>query len=454
MSGLVGQSSEEVRSPRAESRGHALQGPAYVQYQYGYPHKTAYRAFPEPRTLASVWAGEDQRALSLYLHVPFCEMRCGFCNLFTVAGPVEAVMERFVATLEREASVVRSALPKAQFARVTVGGGTPSLLPPPLLARALDVLERTLGAPMQDVPFCVEVSPETTTVEKAKLLVDRCVDRISIGVQSFLERETKALARPQERKLVDTALDVLRDTGVETLNLDLIYGIEGQTPATLMESIETALRWRPEELYLYPLYVRPKTFLGKSTRAWDDFRLELYRVGRDALLAAGYRQISMRCFRAAHAPAPFGPAYRCQDDGMVGVGVGARSYTNQLHYSSEWAVSPRAVRGLIDAYCDRDDASFDLVHHGIALDEAEQRRRHLILSLLADGLDAATYRQKFQREAATDFPELKQLVEAGLATSNAAGWTLTPAGLERSDAVGPWLQSAKVTSMMKEYEVK
>lgn len=434
----------------------ALEGPAYVQYQYGYPHKTAYRALSTPRPLQSVWAGEDQRALSLYLHVPFCEMRCGFCNLFTVAGPLEQVMERFVSTLEREASVVRRALPGAAFSRVTVGGGTPSLLPLPLLARTLDVLEGTLGARLQEVPFCVEVSPETTTVEKAKLLVDRGVDRISIGVQSFLESETKALARPQERVVVDAALDVLRGAGVgvETLNLDLIYGIEGQTPATFLQSIQTALRWRPEELYLYPLYVRPRTFLGKSTRAWDDFRLELYRVGRDALLTEGYRQLSMRCFRAAHAPAQSGPAYRCQDDGMVGVGVGARSYTNRLHYSSEWAVSPRAVRGIIDAYCERDDASFALVHHGIALDEAEQRRRHLILSLLADGLDAEVYRQKFAREAADDFPELALLVEAGFALHRDGKWILTPAGLERSDAIGPWLQSETVTSMMREYEVQ
>ena len=426
----------------------------YLQYQYGYPHKTAYRFLPAPRPLEDVWSNENQSALSLYLHIPFCEMRCGFCNLFTVAGPLEAVMERFVTTLEREAAVVHRAIPNAKFARITVGGGTPSLLPPPLLARALDALEKTLGARGHDVPFCVEVSPETLTREKSKLLLERGVDRISIGVQSFLESETRALARPQERRVVETALDLLRESGVETLNLDLIYGIEGQTPATFLESIHTALRWRPEELYLYPLYVRPKTFLGKSTRAWDDFRLELYRVGRDALLAAGYRQVSMRCFRAAHAPAPAGPAYRCQDDGMVGIGVGARSYTNTLHYSSEWAVSPRAVRGIIDAYCERDDASFDLVHHGIELDEAEQRRRHLILSLLADGLDAEVYRQKFQREAAADFPELSQLVEAGFAKADAAGWVLTAAGVERSDAIGPWLQSPTVTSMMKAYEVR
>lgn len=432
-----------------------LAGSAYVQYQYGYPHKTAYRTFAPPRSLADAWSQEDKSSLSLYLHVPFCEMRCGFCNLFTVAGPLEAVMERFLSTLEREARVVKGELGPSSFSRVTIGGGTPSLLPVPLLTRLLDVAEETMGARLQEVPFCCEVSPETSTPERIALLVDRGVDRVSIGVQSFLDDETKALARPQKRALVNAALDLLRSRGVETLNIDLIYGIEGQTSATFLESIEEALRWKPEELYLYPLYVRPKTFLGKGQRAWDDFRLELYRVGRNALLSRGYRQVSMRCFRGPHAPAPFGPAYRCQDDGMVGLGVGARSYTKALHYSSEWAVSPNAVRGIIDAYTAREDSSFASAHHGIELDGEEQRRRHLILSLLADGLDEAEFRARFPgREAARDFPELEALVSQALVKRTARGWELTSLGVERSDAVGPYLQSAPVTSRMREYAVR
>ncbi|MBL8916296.1 MAG: STM4012 family radical SAM protein [Archangium sp.] len=422
---------------------------------------------PAPKPLSEVWANEDKRALSLYLHVPFCEMRCGFCNLFTVAGPLEPVMERFVSTLEREGRVVRDALGTFGVSRVTIGGGTPSLLAAPLLARVLDVAEKTLGAKLQEVPFCSEVSPETSTPERIKLLVDRGVDRISIGVQSFLDAETKALARPQKREEVNAALDLIRTCGPETLNIDLIYGIEGQTAQSFIASIDEALRWTPEELYLYPLYVRPKTFLGKGQRAWDDFRLELYRVGREHLLGKGYRQISMRCFRGPHAPAPFGPAkapggdgvgreYRCQDDGMIGLGVGARSYTKTLHYSSEWAVSPNAVRGIIESWNQRDEASFGQVFHGIELDEHEQRRRHLILSLLAEGLDAADYARKFAgRDAASDFPELAQLIAHGFVKRTATdGWELTAAGLERSDQVGPWLQSKTVTAAMKDYTVR
>ncbi len=432
---------------------HVLSGSAYVQYQYGYPHKTAYRALPRPMRLDEVWANENQEALSLYVHVPFCEMRCGFCNLFTVAGPREEPMARFVATLDREAMALRRAMPRARFSRVTVGGGTPTLLPPPLLARVLRTITETMGARTQDVPFGVEVSPETTTPERVKLLDDAGLERVSIGVQSFIDAETRALARPQERRQVERALDLLRNSGARTLNIDLIYGIEGQTRASFIESLEAALRWRPEEVYLYPLYVRPRTFLGKSSRAWDDFRLELYRAGREWLLERGYRQLSMRCFRASHAPGASGPAYRCQDDGMVGLGVGARSYTKTLHYSSEWAVTPKAVRGIIDGWCDRDDASFDFAHHGVQLNGAEQRRRHLILSLLADGLDAREYTTKFGADAGDDFPELRALVELGLAIEGVNGWRLTDRGVERSDALGPWLQSPDVSALMAAYEV-
>ncbi len=177
----------------------------------------------------------------------------------------------------------------------------------------------------------VEVSPETVDAAKVAVLKARGVDRVSMGVQSFLESEVAAVKRPQKTAQVEATLDLLRSAGFPTLNLDLIYGIEGQTVETFLHSLETALRYAPEELYLYPLYVRPLTFLGKKSRAWDDLRLSLYRAGRDFLLARGYTQVSMRMFRAAHAPAARGAVYRCQEDGMVGLGVGARSYAGAVH---------------------------------------------------------------------------------------------------------------------------
>ena len=89
-----------------------LEGSPYQQYLYGYPHKTAYRPFAAPKPLGPLWAGEDAQALFLYVHVPFCEMRCGFCNLFTAAGPTPNVVGAYLDTLTKEVAAVRAATVK------------------------------------------------------------------------------------------------------------------------------------------------------------------------------------------------------------------------------------------------------------------------------------------------------------------------------------------------------
>ena len=145
--------------------------------------------------------------------------------------------------------------------------------------------------------------------------------------------------------------------------------------------MEEALRWEPEELYLYPLYVRPLTGLDRrGTGVEPDLRLVCYRAARERLLDAGYAQVSMRMFRARHAPNSDGPAYCCQSDGMVGLGVGARSYTQTLHYSSEYAVGATSVRQIIQDYVNVDYQPVAV--YGTTLDAEEQRRRFIIQSLL------------------------------------------------------------------------
>lgn len=439
-----------------------LAGSPYQQYLYSYPHKTSYRALA-PRPLDEVWAGERKDALFLYVHVPFCEMRCGFCNLFTAANPVEDVVDAFLGALEREAKAARDAVGPGGFARAAVGGGTPTFLEPAQLERVFTLMRDVVGAPLGRVPMSVEVSPETATAERLAVVRAAGADRISIGVQSFLSSEVAAVKRPQDPRVVAKALDAIRATGAPTLNVDLIYGIEGQSVATFLDSIRQALAWAPEELYLYPLYVRPLTFLGKAAHAWDDHRVELYRAGRELLLGEGYEQVSMRMFR--RSPSPRGerpgergatppPTYRCQEDGMVGLGVGARSYTTSLHYSHEWAVASRAVRGIIDAYSQRTSDDFSQVRHGFELDAAEQRRRWVILSLLAEGVSSTEYRSRFSGDVRADFPELGELLPLELAAWRGDRLVLTPAGVERSDVLGPWLHSEDVDARMQAWEAR
>ena len=433
----------------------------YQTYSYSYPHKTAYRPLATPVSLTDLWAAEKRDALFLYIHIPFCEMRCGFCNLFTTVNPGGDAVEDYLAQLGQQARQVRETLgDNAQAARFAIGGGTPTYLSAAQLERLLDLMGEIYALDLTKIPSSVETSPATATADKLHLLRQRGVERISIGIQSFTEAEVRAAGRPQRTSQVETTLDRIKSFDFPTLNLDLIYGLPGQTVESWLASLKRAIAFAPEELYLYPLYVRPLTGLGRHDRdrskAEADLRLECYRAGRDFLEAAGYEQLSMRMFRLKAAPDSAGPVYCCQQDGMVGLGCGARSYTQGLHYSSEYGVSAGSVRAILADYLRRPAESFGLANYGYVLDREDQQRRYMIQSLLQlrPGLEFEPYQTRFGTTPLTDYPQLNELVELELAALTPAGLQLTAAGLERSDTLGVWLYSAQVRGRMEEYELR
>ena len=424
----------------------------YQGYLYAYPHKTAYRQLAPRRPLSEVWAPERQDALFGYVHLPFCEMRCGFCNLFTRANPPAAQVTAYLAQLRRQAVAVRQSLAgEASFAQLAIGGGTPTYLTADELESLFEIVEVAFGSDHR--PLSVETSPATATADRLAVLAAHGTTRVSMGIQSFLDAEAHAAGRPQRLADVLAALEVIRTAGIPVLNIDLIYGIDGQTAQTWQHSLDEALRWQPEELYLYPLYVRPLTGLGRRAggrEGWDSQRQELYHQAVEVLTAAGYEQQSMRQFRRAGAPAVEGPDYCCQDDGMVGLGCGARSYTTSLHYSFDYAVGVSEVRAVIDDYLSRPADDFRYAEIGFDLDGTEQRRRWLLKSLLRrTGVDAAAYRQRFGTAHTDDFPQLKELTDRGWLHDDHR--TLTAAGLAHSDAIGPWLVSGPVREAMGAY---
>ncbi|GHE97692.1 coproporphyrinogen III oxidase [Streptomyces spiralis] len=440
-------------------------GSPYQSYVYAYPHKTSYRRLPDRPALRSLWAAEPKDALSLYLHIPFCEVRCGFCNLFTRVGAPDGLTGAYLDALDRQAATVREALGDAgdvRFATAAFGGGTPTFLTAAELQRLCDTAEHRMGADLRAVPLSVEASPATATADRLEVLAARGTTRLSLGVQSFDDTEARAAVRPQRRADVEAALGRVREARIPVLNIDLIYGIDGQTDASWLRSLDAALAWRPEELYLYPLYVRPLTGLGRRAQgadpAWDEQRLRLYRLGRDHLLAHGYEQQSMRMFRRADAPPQGADDYACQTDGMIGLGCGARSYTAGLHYSFDYAVGMHEIRSIIDDYVARPAADFAHAEYGRRIDADESRRRHLLQSLLqAEGLDVAEYRARFGRPPQDDFgAELERFADRGWldGTDTHTVLRLTPEGLAHSDAVGPALFSPAVRAAMAAYERK
>ncbi|RYZ80353.1 MAG: radical SAM protein [Proteobacteria bacterium] len=209
----------------------------YSAYAYSYPHKTAYRRLDPSITLREAWVNEKRDSLFLYLHLPFCEMRCGFCNLFTTVERNQRAHSDYLETLQRQAERVKNSLGEATFSRAAIGGGTPTILEPADLHRLFDIAEKTMGVALGTVPLSIETSPATASPERLQVLRDRGASRVSIGVQSFVENETKAIGRPQRIIEVHGALERINDYEFPIFNVDLMYGLPGQTTESWIQSL-------------------------------------------------------------------------------------------------------------------------------------------------------------------------------------------------------------------------
>jgi oxygen-independent coproporphyrinogen III oxidase len=425
----------------------------YDGYAYAYPHKTCYRPLDPPISLHEVWETEAKENLFLYVHFPFCEMRCGFCNLFTTVRPGASFVDQTLTSIRFQAEQAAGAIRNHRIAQAAFGGGTPSFLNEHQIEEAFGFLERIWSVQWRKIPVSFEVSPGTVSGSKLVLLKNLGVDRISMGVQSFVVEDLLALKRPQPQKELFQACDFIKSTRFKVFNIDLIYGNEGQDAERWLTSVKRALAWQPEELYLYPLYIRKLTNLDRIGKRPAEHRRELYRLARDLLLESGYRQISMRLFR--HHDVTRHSQFCCQDDGMVGLGPGARSYTRSLHYSSEYAVAQTGVRKIIEQFNSRPGKLHGFADYGVELDSSEQRIRHLIKSLLrCEGVCKTEYQNKFGTALYDDHPQLEELMELGLAIDDRDVLRLTDEGLAWSDTVGPWLYSDTMTARMQAFEVK
>ena len=220
----------------------------------------------------------------LYVHLPFCAHRCGYCDFVTVVGRREqhgSYVDALLAELELEDHVLADPLET-----VFLGGGTPTFTEPAELARLLERLP-----PAEEVT--VEANPETVTSELATLLREGGVNRVSLGAQSFQMHLLSVLERRATPDDVRRAVYLLRDAGFANSSLDLVYGIPGQSPSDLERDLAEALALEPEHLSCYELEAKPGTRfthahgeeLARQAEAMEDY----FERVVDTLTRAGYR---------------------------------------------------------------------------------------------------------------------------------------------------------------------
>jgi oxygen-independent coproporphyrinogen-3 oxidase len=278
-------------------------------------------------------------ARHLYVHLPFCASRCGYCDFVTVVGQ-DGRHAAYVDALLAELALEREAL-APRLESVFLGGGTPTLTEPAALARLLRALP-----PAEEVT--VEANPETVTPELAALVRDSGVTRVSLGAQSFQPRLLEVLERRARPDDVRRAFAVLREAGFDNLSLDLIYGIPGQSVADLEADLSEALALGPEHVSAYELEAKPGTRFthahgGELARQADAMESYFERVV-SRLTGAGYRwyetanfcRAGERDLRSRHNLG----YWRSHD--YLGLGIGAVSTIA----GRRWRTTPRLGRYL------------------------------------------------------------------------------------------------------------
>ncbi len=272
----------------------------------------------------------------LYVHVPFCETKCGYCDFYSVplGDRQTAPLVRAIAReLEQRESSVRG-----PFHTIFVGGGTPTLLPKDglelLFARLSEVARRDgVGE------FSVEANPATVDQTKVRLLVEAGVNRMSLGGQSFHQRELDVLERLHCPEDIAPGIQLAREGGIERINLDLIFGIPGQTQASWRESLRRAVDLSVDHLACYGLTYEPGTPLtaqlhdGQVTPCDNDLEADLYLLAIEYLESCGFEQYEISNFAK--------PGCRCahnliywSNEPYVGVGPSAASYVDGVRFKN------------------------------------------------------------------------------------------------------------------------
>jgi oxygen-independent coproporphyrinogen-3 oxidase len=232
---------------------------------------------------------------SLYIHVPFCAQKCAYCAFYSEPSGGDLI-NRYVAALIRELEIVADDLkPKTIF----FGGGTPSLLNLRQWEQILRAMER-LHLPGAE-EFTVECNPATVSPDKAKLLRDFGVNRVSMGVQSLDESLLDRLGRIHTREMVFKSFDILRRAGFDNLNLDLMFAIPGQTMEVWRETLIEALALGSEHLSTYEVIYEDDTPLFKQLKAGkfdvdEDLSCAMYEELVARATAAGFRQYEVANF--------------------------------------------------------------------------------------------------------------------------------------------------------------
>ncbi|HEY7294418.1 MAG TPA: radical SAM family heme chaperone HemW, partial [Dehalococcoidia bacterium] len=266
--------------------------------------------------------------LGLYLHLPFCDHKCAYCDFNSYAG-LDHLIPAYSDALVRDIVLWRDLAAGSEVVTVFLGGGTPSLTPLPQLERIFGAVRRSFAL-AEDTEVTLEANPGTVDAPYLRGLRELGVNRLSLGVQSFDDGELRRLDRIHDAAQAIAAYRAARAAGFENVNLDLIFGLEGQSPDGWRANLRIAAELAPEHLSLYGLTVEPGTKLawqvehGATPAPDPDLQADMYEAAAELMAAAGYVQYEISNWSRLGRACRHNLIY-WRNEPYLGLGAGAHS---------------------------------------------------------------------------------------------------------------------------------
>lgn len=388
-------------------RKYNTKGPRYTSYPTALLLRSGYDGTKALQALAK--SGPE---LSLYLHLPFCRELCYYCGCNKVISRDQTKADRYLQGLAREIQFYQSVTKDKTVSQLHFGGGTPTFLDHAQLQQLMQLLRQQFQfAP--DAVLSIEIDPRSCDVAKLTLLRELGFSRVSFGVQDFDEKVQQAIHRQQSYHLVETLVQAAKDLGYTSVNLDLVYGLPWQQPASFAATLQQVIQLDPDRVSLFSYAHLPERFAAQRKIPSDALpnaqqKLELLALSVKTLGQAGYQAIGMDHFAKAHDSLAVAQregklqrnfqGYTTDNcPAMLGLGVSAISQVGDQIWQHQ--------KDLNQYYRQQNIAGHS-IDKGMALSLDDQIRADLIAELMCNfRVDIPGFATKWQLDFASYFAE-------------------------------------------------
>ncbi len=274
-------------------------GPRYTSY----PTALEFHEGFDANALDKEFENQDKnRPISLYFHLPFCRSACYFCGCNVVYTSKEDKKDRYIDYLEKELEILSSKLDtKREVTQLHFGGGTPTFFNKEQLGRVITLIHKHFPNFAKDAEISCEIDPRYFTTEHMEVLKSGGFNRISFGVQDFDPKVQEAVHRIQPFEVTKGAIDIARDAGIKSVNVDLIYGLPYQTFETFKKTLDLALKLEADRFAVFnyahvPWMKKTMRKIDETTLPHPSVKLEIFKYTIDFFESHGYKMVGMDHF--------------------------------------------------------------------------------------------------------------------------------------------------------------